>query len=391
MVHGQIRSQTTSAGEASPRSKISPFLTLLLCAGLGATAYGVYDIYGTMTMWPPEIRGDLRGGLAAKYRGDLELCEQYLRRAWETSKTLPLEVFKSQPHLKTSGIAVCLAGVLESNNKLEEAYAIYLESLTRLQDVGTKERLSGPEKLRAVAISYRLGELAATLEKPEDVERHLVWAVEAILKSIMHDKPNGGDSTPVPSAQLVSGSQVGDSDTQTMITELELPTWATKTDIAAPFEALGTFYSQAGKFDYAMPLYLQAISVLIPPPPQYSSVEDRCRGAQLMTNLSELIIRSHHSLSSKALHQAEMWATKALDVAMNSKESTSIQQPTCEIAFAVALFNIAALRRMAGDQEKAKEYFTLSLNQSRAIGMQAGIIHAEDALHQLNSQETSPH
>lgn len=46
---------------------------------------------------------------------------------------------------------------------------------------------------------------------------------------------------------------------------------------------------------------------------------------------------------------------------------------------------------MAGDHEKAKEYFTLSLNQSRAIGMQAGIVHAEDALHQLDSPETSPH
>lgn len=206
-------------------------------------------------------------------------------------------MLKSQPHLKTSGIAVCLAGVLESNNKLEEAYAVYLESLTWLQDVGTKERLSGPEKLRAVAISYRLGELAAILQNPEDEERHLVWAVEAILKSVMDDQQNGGAGkpTPAPTAQLASSGQVGDSDTQSMITELELPSWAAKTDIAAPFEALGAFYAQAGKLEYAgpflshhcpknissyaMPLYLQAISVLIPPPPQYSSVEDRCRGA----------------------------------------------------------------------------------------------------------------
>lgn len=69
-------------------------------------------------------------------------------------------------------------------------------------------------------------------------------------------------------------------------------------------------------------------------------------GAQLMTNLSELIIRSQHNPGSKALHQAETWATKALDIAMHSKESTSAQHPTCEIAFAVALFNIAALRRV---------------------------------------------
>lgn len=167
---------------------------------------------------------------------------------------MPLELFKSQPHLKTSGIALCLAGVLESNNQLEEAYAIYLESLTWLQDVGTKEKLSGPEKLRAVAISYRLGELAATLQNPADEERHLVWAVEAILKSVMDDQQNGPGGaekpTPTPTAQLASGGQIGDSDTQTMITELDLPSWATKTDIAAPFEALGAFYAQAGKLEY---------------------------------------------------------------------------------------------------------------------------------------------
>lgn len=69
-------------------------------------------------------------------------------------------------------------------------------------------------------------------------------------------------------------------------------------------------------------------------------------GAQLMTNLSELIVRSQQNPSSKTLHQAETWAKKALDIAMHSKESTSAQHPTCEIAFAVALFNIAALRRV---------------------------------------------
>lgn len=33
-----------------------------------------------LTLWPPELRKDLRGGLAAKHKGDLELSEQYFRR-----------------------------------------------------------------------------------------------------------------------------------------------------------------------------------------------------------------------------------------------------------------------------------------------------------------------
>lgn len=65
-----------------------------------------------------------------------------------------------------------------------------------------------------------------------------------------------------------------------------------------------------------------------------------------MSNLSELIVRSQHRLTTKNLSQAESWATKALDIATHSKETEAVQNLTCEIAFAVALFNIAALRRV---------------------------------------------
>jgi len=39
-----------------------------------------YGLYGVMTMWPPEIRQDLRSGLLAKRRGDLDTSSQYLTR-----------------------------------------------------------------------------------------------------------------------------------------------------------------------------------------------------------------------------------------------------------------------------------------------------------------------
>ena len=39
-----------------------------------------YQFYTTFTMWPPEVRGDLRAGIKAKNQGDLELSERYLRR-----------------------------------------------------------------------------------------------------------------------------------------------------------------------------------------------------------------------------------------------------------------------------------------------------------------------
>ena len=47
------------------------------------------------------------------------------------------------------------------------------------------------------------------------------------------------------------------------------------------------------------------------------------------------------------------------------------------------------MSQMTGDYEKAKEYLSLSLKQSKAINMQSGIEHAEEALKELDT-ETQP-
>jgi len=115
-----------------------------------------------------------------------------------------------------------------------------------------------------------------------------------------------------------------------------------------------------------------------------------------MSNLSEIILRSQ-PLTDKVLHQAEAWATKGLSITMETRkklaQSSQVANPTCELAYAITLFNVAALRRMAGDKDEAKKVFTLSLKQSKAVGLQSGIEHAEDALRQLevtsNTQSTS--
>jgi hypothetical protein len=93
---------------------------------------------------------------------------------------------------------------------------------------------------------------------------------------------------------------------------------------------------------YAMPLYLQAISILIPPPPQVSSAEDQCRASQLMGNISELILRTRNDPES--IVQAESWATKGLEVASRVRKSTLVKHPSCEVAYAYMLYNLAAIR-----------------------------------------------
>jgi hypothetical protein len=60
--------------------RISTVFTALLVLGIGSTAYGVYEFYTSLSIWPQEVRSDLRAGLKARYQENYELGEQYLRR-----------------------------------------------------------------------------------------------------------------------------------------------------------------------------------------------------------------------------------------------------------------------------------------------------------------------
>ncbi|KIK60151.1 hypothetical protein GYMLUDRAFT_43909 [Collybiopsis luxurians FD-317 M1] len=366
------------------RRLFSPWLAAFLVAGVAASGYGGFMLYQTLTMWPPEIRGDLRNAVRAKYKGDFELSEQHFHRAWNTVQSLPLETLGSQPYLKMTGLAVAFGDVLELSNKTEQAYDVYTQALDLLRQDDVKDTLTGPERLRAVALSSKLGELAAKLNRPKvEEEKWLVWAVEELLRIVKGSSPSSSDSGGG------GGSEDVDYHTQGHINLplLPLPSWMNKTDIGAPLEALGAFYAEAGRLDFAMPLYLNAISLLIPPAPKKSSVEDRCRGAQLMTNLSELIMRG--APTPQTLHQAEAWASQALAVSRKARGEASKSKPVdlCEEVYAAALYNVATFRDMAGDKKTARDLYRDGLEQARSIGMTEGIVEASKALHRIDLEQ----
>lgn len=337
-----------------------------------------------MTIWPKELRSDLRQGLLEDLRGNREISAQYLYRAWKEAKDMPIDKFGYHPYLKLSGIAIALAGVLEADGKAENAYHIYQEALQVLQVEGSdsptariRSGLSPQERMRAVAIAYKLGELAHALGKPkEEEEKWLVYSVESVLKDVMG------------SSEADFEPKEGAAQLKEMMETLRTPRWAVKHDIAAPFEALGAFYSREGKISYAMPLYLQAISILMPPPPQSTTAEDQCRAAQLMGNISELILRTKNDPES--LVQAEAWANKGLEIASRVRKGSFTTHPVCEVAYACMLFNLGMIREMSGDQTKARELFTQSLDQSRIIGLHEGIENAEKAIHELGRETSTP-
>ena len=120
---------------------------------------------------------------------------------------------------------------------------------------------------------------------------------------------------------------------------------------------------------YALPLFLQAVSFLIPPPPKISPAVNRCQGscfawfmittmtlhpgAQTMSSISDLIIRVNPT--SDGIAQAESWSRKALDITNDTRDKLRHESskwfskspktdPACEFALAVSLYNIGVLR-----------------------------------------------
>ncbi|KAI0052142.1 hypothetical protein FA95DRAFT_1553815 [Auriscalpium vulgare] len=373
--HGPASYSTTATVARGSSFRVQTVFYILLGVGTGSTAYGLYSFYTSFTLWPSELRQDLRAGIKAKHQGDFALSERFLRRAYETALSLPKESLAPQPYLKLSGISVLLGEVLESNGRPKSAYEAYSECLAHLQS--NWSALAGQEKMRAVAIAHKLGEMADTYQQgEEEEERWLTWAVEEVLR-ISKDASDSSQS-----ADKMPGE-----DGKIVLAELELPKWVSTTDVGAPLEALGTFYAKVGKLDFAVPLYLQAISLLIPPTAsrKVASPDDLCRGAQLMSNLSELFMRG--ASTAAKLHQAEAWARQALALIEKTKarsNSRSDELQICEQALAVTLFNLGAIREMSKDPTSARELFQRSWEQSSRIGLRDGTSEARQALRRLD-------
>ncbi|KAJ3840016.1 hypothetical protein EV361DRAFT_945796 [Lentinula raphanica] len=345
-----FRSRYLSSGaDGERRIGTSRWLWAVVGVGSALSLYGGYNLYQTLTIWPIEVRGDLRAAVRAKHEGDLELSQRFYNRAWTTIQTLPLSERSDSYYLKLTGLGIAFADVLEQGGKKEQAYEVYVRAWDLLQGPNIT---IGPVRLRAVSLASKLGDLAGELEKPlKEREKWLVWAVEEVLR-VVKDEGKGELDLPM----------------------LALPSWIRKTDIGAPLEALGEFYEQVGNIEFAMPLYLHAISLLIPPAPKKSSPEDRCRAASLMTHLSSLILNSRppaqsaDDQKSTHVHQAESWAKQALAVATQARteilhppqrsrffggggrDDSSVDAEFCDQVYAAALFNLGVFKEKGPEQ-----------------------------------------
>ncbi|QRV75872.1 TPR-2 domain protein [Ceratobasidium sp. AG-Ba] len=369
--HSQLLSRITlgsrpySTFQEESGSRVSTIFTGLILIGIGVTSYGLYEFYSTFTTWPKELRGDLRSAVKAEYQGELKISEAYFRRAWEKAQGLPPEKLGGEHHLKVSGIGIALAAVLEKQKNLHGAYEIYARAFADIIRAPLPPApapiLSGPERMRAVGLSMKLAELASRFGQKEDEERYLVFGVEEVLRMVKEES----ESAPTPSSQI--------SELQEPKQELSLPTW-----------------------DDKIPLYLQAISILLPPSKSTSrapSITDRCRGAMLMNNLAEIFATPTSSKKAN-LEQATAWAKKGLAVAQKARseikpnaDKKAPDDPTsiCESVLAVLVYNLGMLSEKKDDIKGAQAFFKQALQQSANAGFEEGRVEAEKALARTSS------
>ncbi|KAG8704247.1 hypothetical protein FRC08_002339, partial [Ceratobasidium sp. 394] len=336
-----------------------------------------YEFYSTFTTWPKDLRGDLRSAVKADHQGNLKISEAYFRRAWDKAQALTPEQLGGQRHLKISGIAIALAAVLEKQNNLHGAYETYAHAFADIirapPPPAPAPILSGPERMRAVGLSMKLAELAARFGQREEEENHLVFGVEEILRMVKEE------SGAIPTGQAAEPKQ-----------ELILPAWVSHTDAGSVLERLAEFYSKTGRPDYAVPLYLQALSILLPPSKSTSrtpTITDRCRGALLMNNLAEIFATPTSSRKAN-IEQATAWAKKGLAVAQkargeivsNKKQSSDDPTPICESVLAVLVYNLGMLSEKKDDIKGAQAFFKQALDQSVSAGFEEGKTEAEKAI-----------
>lgn len=297
--------------------------------------------------------------------------------ALATAQTLSPELLAPSPLLKVTGISIALASMLEEAGQLDKAYIAYKEAFEScLTSEGSVVGRPGVERARAVAISQKLGEVALQIAvvgperssgsdlmgtaaeralnalplgdadaeeigpppplpskraAREAAETHLVWSVEELLRlSVPQDVQQAAAATSAatrPGAEPLS-KEASQTDSVSLA-ELDLPPWVSQTDLLGSIESLGSFYAREGRTEYAVPLYLQALEILIPTssakarkPQEKITVSDRCRAAVVMNNLSQLFLEGEKpddeefakatAAAGGKEQQAMQWAKKGL-------------------------------------------------------------------------------
>lgn len=134
--------------------------------------------------------------------------------------------------------------MLERTGQLQKAYDLYTEYLEELK----LNLLPGeiePERLRAVSISRRIGQIAGRLDKKDDEEFHRVWALEETLRMV-----NQFNGLRQPDAGVVPPMDVR---------TVQLPSFLQRDQLGALIEEVGRMYTERGKAEWVWASFIPSV------------------------------------------------------------------------------------------------------------------------------------
>ncbi|KAK0548941.1 hypothetical protein OC845_003352 [Tilletia horrida] len=457
-------------GREGATPKVGTTFYILSSLGLAATSYGVYQYYQSFNTWPRELREPLRNALLARDRGDIKRAragfEDVLKKArallaeaeQQPGSSLETTVLGKNPTLKTSGIAIAYAAMLEREGELDEAYRVYEDALDEIllqgnydsslsdpaassQSKSYRDLRSAEERMRAVAIAQRLGDLAlrpvvrdqlvnAGQFQVDPAEQHLRWSVEELLRLVV---PRDGQKT-APSPLSSNGKDKHNADQDgILLSDLKLPAWVSSTDLGASLEALGGYYASKEKIEYAVPLFLQALALLLPPNPGAGGEEtlasklagtkrspptvgERCHAGVIMNNLAQLFVQvsessplrqpsSSNTPSVGPLEQGTAWANRGLDIVQSAQascgwvnsaekgvgvtlkstgdEDEDRVRAECARAQVTLLYNLGLINEMSKNVPGARRYLQRAYAEAERYGFRDARTRCAQALARL--------
>ena len=225
---------------------------------------------------------------------------------------------------------------------------------------------------KAISTSIKLGELYAS-EHILDMDKshtHLLWAVEKSLNEFKRRNDQG--ILPGEENKFMSSEELGGS-----------------------LESLGRDYERKSQFQFAIPLFFQALRLCELP----------CHRAVIMNNLAacfaqqpllaagsgeisealgDLFKGPLPSTRQECLEAAENWAKNAYTHAVDVKGSERTDE--CDQACAVSLCNWGDVAAMLGKHTVATKKYRQAIEMSQKLGFDDGVKQAQSGLAKLKTQ-----
>ena len=215
----------------------------------------------------------------------------------------------------------------------------------------------------ACKISTRLADLYSNplMADEQKTEENLVWAVETSIRESQRRqkeglKPDEGD-------------------------------WLTPDEQGSEYEELAHFYEGKDNYYFAAQLFLQALML---------KPEKDCHAVVLMNNLATAIAQQHPPVepgaqapSKNQLRESgRTWIRQALALAETIEPPARTSE--CDQGCAVAIHNLGEFAEMDGNIKEAREKYEEAASIAHAIGLQEGVIAAQEGLKRLTTGASKP-